>query len=191
MMWQRFVLKQKQKSSEGGFITLEILISIVIALAFVSVAMQTMILAMMIKVQAQEKQRANQLIQEDMEDFQQQIASLTQADLTTFTLIENPGNVCSPSDNTQGYAQALWNAFENRDKDDNEITVNPPNPSYEATRSTQLLGDSGIQFNLNRNINLVSPTTLSIAYQVQESVSGNVIAERYVEVIPDVALECP
>ena len=195
-MWQRIALKHKQKSSQSGFITLEILVSIFIALAFVSVAMQTMVLAMMVKVQAQEKQRANQLIQEDMEDLQQQIASLTQADLTTFDLIDNPGDVCSPANNNEGYGQALWNAFRNKDKDAADITGTLPNPSYAETPSAQLIGSSGTQLGLGRTlVASTSPTTLRIRYQVQEwdgtNFSGDVIAERYVEVIPDVALECP
>ena len=58
------VLKTSQK--EAGFTTLEILIQLLIALGFVAVSMQSLVYAMAMKVQAQEKQRANELIQEDV-----------------------------------------------------------------------------------------------------------------------------
>ena len=64
---QKLLIFKHRKSLDRGFTTFEILISIIIALAFVSVAMQSFVYAMAMKVQAQEKQRANQLIQEDLE----------------------------------------------------------------------------------------------------------------------------
>ncbi|WP_319422309.1 hypothetical protein [Pleurocapsa sp. FMAR1] len=62
-----FKFKKGTPRKETGFTTFEILISLLIALLFVAVSMQSLVYAMAMKVQAQEKQRANELIQEDIE----------------------------------------------------------------------------------------------------------------------------
>ena len=167
-----FQLKHK-KSLSQGFTTLEVLISIIIALAFVSVAMQSFVLAMGMKVIAQEKQRANQLIQEDLE----RIAVLGS------NIAEDHDNKCSPAAYANGYAKELWDDVASG----GDLTV-------------QLLRkadgtESGNTLTLSRTH--VSDTTsnpphrtLKINYKVTDSDSDD-IAERYVEVIPDVALLCP
>ena len=84
--------------------------------------MQSLVYAMAMKVQAQEKQRANQLIQED-------IARLNQLGSTALTPanIGDPAPVCNPVDTLadasttpatpaytayqNSYASALWNAL--------------------------------------------------------------------------------
>lgn len=210
-MWKQIAFKHKQKSKQSGFITLEIVVAMMIALGFVLVSMQTLVLAMMIKVQAQEEQRANQLIEEDIEDIQQQMAILTSDDLGSsgFDLIDNPDDVCSTANYDEGYAMALWNAFTNKDKDGNDISGTLPNPSFQEIPSIRLLSSTSnnnskqlglIRTHVNSDgTGSVSPhATLKIRYQVREwdgtddtGFSGDVIAERYVEVIPDVALECP
>jgi type II secretory pathway pseudopilin PulG len=189
---------QHRKSLNQGFTTLEILISIIIALAFISVAMQSFVLAMGMKVQAQAKQRANQLIQEDLERTNV-LASNIAVDHDAKC---NPAATPAKTAYQNGYAQALWEAVE-------------PAGSTQPTVQLLKMADgttAGKTFVLIRNqIDYVSnPSdpddapyrTLKINYQVQElDDSGNaivddtgnpiVIAERYVEVIPDVALQCP
>ena len=182
-----------KKASDRGFTTLEILISIIVALAFVSFTMQSFVLAMAMKVQAQEKQRANQLIQEDLERIGELATRIT----------EDHDNKCNPIATTgatpktayqNGYAYELWEDLE-------AVTV----PTVNLLVASDGSG-SGKKIGLVRNpINdLTDPSppsdapyrTLKINYQVKEFDSGNnpigdVIAERYVEVIPDVALRCP
>lgn len=183
-MKKLFIFKFRE-ALDRGFTTLEVLVSIIIALAFVSVAMQSFVLAMAMKVQAQEKQRANQLIQEDLERL---------SDLATL-IQEDHDNKCNPVATASvayknGYAYELW-------EDINAVTVPTVN----------LLKTSGKKLGLIRNqINddTTDPSppadapyrTLKINYQVQELDSsdnpiGDIIAQRYVEVIPDVALRCP
>jgi type II secretory pathway pseudopilin PulG len=176
-----------RKSLNQGFTTLEILVSIIIALAFVGVAMQSFVLAMGMKVQAQGKQRANQLIQEDLE----------RTNVLASNIAEDHDDKCNPAAYVDGYANELWDAVE-------------PVGSTQPTVKLLKMADgttAGKTFVLTRNhVSEVSSTfphrTLKINYQVQElDDSGNpvvddtgnpiVIAERYVEVIPDVALQCP
>ena len=155
--------------------------------------MQSFVLGVAMKVQAQEKQRANQLIQEDLERIGE-LATLIQ---------EDHDNKCNPvatgggtprTAYQNGYANELW---------DDLIA--------EAVPTVNLLvasdgSGSGKKIGLIRNqINdLTDPSppsdapyrTLKINYQVKEfdsddNPTGDIIAERYVEVIPDVALRCP
>lgn len=172
-MNQLFKLKHN-KPLDRGFTTVEILISIIIALAFISVAMQSFVLAMGMKVQAQEKQRANQLIQEDLERTN---------NLASNIALNN--DKCNPVNYANGYAKQLRDVVGS------------------TTRTTKLLktatgSGQGETLTLNRNFIIDSDATrskfphqiLKINYQVKDS-DDNVIAERYVEVIPDVALRCP
>ncbi|BAZ43888.1 hypothetical protein NIES4102_08910 [Chondrocystis sp. NIES-4102] len=182
----KLLILQLRKSLNQGFTTLEILISIVIALAFIAVAMQSFVLGMGMKVQAQEKQRANQLIQEDLE----------RSNVLASNIAVN-NNRCNPTLYTDGYAQALWELVEPAG------SVQPTVQLLQRTDGTT----AGKTLVLTRNhISEVSSgfphRILKMNYQVQElnnagnavvDSTGNpiVIAQRYVEVIPDVALQCP
>ena len=172
-----------KKSSSQGFTTFEVLVSIIIALAFVSVAMQSFVLATGMKVIAQEKQRANQLIQEDLE----RVANLANNIAEDHDTKCNPVATAAPNPvktaYQNGYAQDLWDDVASG----GDLTV-------------QLLRkadgtESGNTLTLARthvsNTSSNSPhRTLKVNYQVTDS-DGDVIANRYVEVIPDVALRCP
>lgn len=192
----KLLMFKHKKSLNQGFTTLEILISIIIALAFVSVAMQSFVYAMAMKVQAQEKQRANQLIQEDLEK------------VTTLgsNIAQNHDNKCNPiataaSGSTSaktayqnGYAYELWEDFNAE-----------PQPTAHLLKTTDGTESGKKIGSIRKQINdLTDPSppedapyrTLKINFQVREldssdSATGDVIAERYVEVIPDVALQCP
>ena len=193
-----FKLKHR-KFLDQGFTTLEILISIIIALAFVSVAMQSFVLAMGMKVQAQEKQRANQLIQEDLERLNNLSSNIPAEETsggTTHTFIQRcnaepagGGTVAYAN----GFAQELW---------DDIPAITAPTArllkSADGTVSGKTLtlvrthvsgGDSSATPAIP--VSSTAPhRTLKINYQVTDP-DGDVVAERYVEVIPDVALQCP
>ena len=190
-MKKLFLFKFKQrKSLDRGFTTLEILISIIIALAFVSVAMQSFVYAMAMKVQAQEKQRANQLIQEDLE----------RTNILASNIVADHDNKCNPVATTtpaktayqNGYAQELW---------DDVQPVGFTAPTVQLLKTADGI-TAGKTLTLTRTdvsggnpptipISSTAPhRTLKINYQVKNP-DNNVIAERYVEVIPDVALQCP
>jgi type II secretory pathway pseudopilin PulG len=167
-----FKFKQR-KSLNQGFTTLEILISIIIALAFVSVAMQTFVLAMGIKVQAQEKQRANQLIQEDLERTNNLASNIA----------VDHDNKCFPAAYDNGYAKELWDDLDA----EAEPTVQLLKMSDGTTAGKTL---SLIRTPVSQASSTFPHRTLKINYQVTDP-DNNVIAQRYVEVIPDVALQCP
>lgn len=184
-----------RKSLNQGFTTLEVLVSIIVALAFVSVAMQSFVLAMAMKVQAQEKQRANQLIQEDLENVSILASNLPAEELGltpphTFTqkcsAVPAGGGTVAYAN---GFAKDLW--------DDVSAVTEPTVNLLIAANGTGTGKTLGLSRNHVSNTSSNAPhRTLKINYQVQELDSsnnpiGDVIARRYVEVIPDVALRCP
>ena len=177
---KNFKFEYKKFPKNKGFITLEVLVSILIASAFLAVAMQSLVYAMAIKVQAQEKQRANQLISEDLE--------------TANEFANRNGLVgsCNPANYDDGYAKGLWDVLD-----------------AGGTPTKNLLSDGGgKKLALDRILvggSNVPHRTLKIKYQVWDwngtnflDRGGNIkdatdkpIVETYVEVIPDVALACP
>jgi type II secretory pathway pseudopilin PulG len=186
-----FKLSKRASQKEAGFTTLEILISLVIALLFVAVSMQSLVYAMAMKVQAQEKQRANELIQEDVE-------RINQLGSTALTA------TCDATAYANGYAKALWTA---------SILANPPTKTIiKKINSDGSVGTGGKQLAL-RSFEVSSTAgnstaphrTLKVGYQVWNwdgtnykdknngtlSAGDEPIAETYVETIPDVALQCP
>ncbi len=185
-----FRFKAKTFSKEEGFTTFEVLISLLIALGFVAVSMQSLVYAMAMKVQAQEKQRANELIQEDLE-------RINRLGSTTLT------GTCNASTYSGSYAEALWNAIPSGTqtktiikKIDSSGSVSSGGKQI-ALQRTHVSSTSG---------NSTAPhRTLKVGYQVwnwngtgyTDENGGTIasgdepIAETYVEIIPDVALQCP
>jgi len=180
-------LKRKKSGKQQGFITLEILIALFIALGFVAVSMQTLVYAMGMKVQAQEKQRANQLIQEDIE----QVNELGSTALT---------GACDPANYGGGYAQGLWDSLP---------TATPTKKLLKTSdTSGKVLGLRRVHVSAATTASSDAPhRTLKIRDEVwgwngsnfvdtsgvtvTTSTTEDPIAETYVEVIPDVALACP
>ncbi len=168
-----------RKSLNQGFTTLEILVSILIALAFISVAMQSFVYAMGMKVQAQEKQRANQLIQEDLE----------RTNVLASNIAVDHDNKCNPAAYDNRYAKELWDDLDAVDEPTVQLLKTADGPPVGKTLAlTRTPVSDGSSTAPHR--------TLKINYQVQEldnsgDPTGDVIAQRYVEVIPDVALQCP
>ena len=192
----------KIKNKEEGFITLEVIISLLIALAFVAVSMQSLVYAMAIKVQAQEKQRANQLIQEDIERLNQLGSTLEEATPPATTT-----PVCNATTYNEGFAKALWDAVDATGTQTKTLI-------RKIDTDDGSLDDSGKQLALRRfdisgttagNNSTAPHRTLKVGYQVWDwngtnytasdgtaiTADDNPIAETYVEVIPDAALLCP
>ena len=190
---------------EAGFTTFEILISLLIALSFVAVSMQTLVYAMAMKVQAQEKQRANELIQEDIARINQLGSTLpTPPVASTCNPVATPSSTPPRTAYENGYAKTLWNA---RNFDP---TTPPIKNIIKKIDSSGSVSTGGRQLALRlfevSNGNSTAPhRTLKVGYQVwnwngtdytDENGSTNItgdepIAETYVEIIPDVALQCP
>lgn len=186
---QKLLRFNYRKTCGQGFSTIEVLVSLLAAFAFVSFSLQSFVLGLAIKVQAQEKQRANQLIQADLE-LLSEIGSYISATAGTQTISETCNAIPAgggAAAYAEGYAQDLWNELQVR------------KPDGDDSLSTKLLKtadeENGTTLTLARNhvseTSSVAPhRMLKINYQVTNS-DNEVIAERYVEVIPDVALRCP
>ncbi|MDJ0588551.1 MAG: hypothetical protein QNJ72_00960 [Pleurocapsa sp. MO_226.B13] len=214
-------LRKITQKKEQGFITLEIIVSLLIALAFVAVSMQSLVYAMAMKVQAQEKQRANQLIQEDIERINQLgSTALTPAapaagDPMPPTPVCNPVATAADASTTpatpaytayqNSYANALWTAI-------NATGTQTKNLLEKIDSSDGSVDTGGKEIALRRfhisstNTNSEAPhRTLKVGYQVWDwdgtnyvdsdgtalAAGDEPIAETYVEIIPDVALQCP
>lgn len=187
-----------RKTYDQGFSILEVLVSILVALAFVSFSLQSFVLGVAIKVQAQEKQRANQLIQEDLE-LLSEIGSYLPATTGSQTVQQTCNAIPAAGGAAayaEGYAQDLWNELQNRRADGDDLL------SVKLLKKSN--GDQvGEKLTLARtHVSSTSSTaphrTLKINYQLTKTIKdseGNditiIIAERYVEVVPDVALRCP
>ncbi|AFZ36251.1 hypothetical protein Sta7437_2726 [Stanieria cyanosphaera PCC 7437] len=162
-------ISKKKSKSEAGFSLIEVLVAMLIATFFVVGSMQALVLATMLRVKAQEQQRANQLIQEDTEQIQ-----LTAKNLTV------DYSKCSATGSADGYAKALEDSL----------------PSVPADK--KLLGDEGKTYRLTRTPTPSSSSpykVLRIKYEVKEwngtKLVGDAIATDYIEVIPNAAVQCP
>jgi type II secretory pathway pseudopilin PulG len=194
-----FKLGKRVSQKEAGFSTFEILISLIIALLFVAVAMQSLVYAMAMKVQAQEKQRANELIQEDVERLNQLGSTLPP---TPVPATCNPVGIPSVA-YQNGYAQLLWNSLPGatqtktivkKVKSDGSVDTGGKQIALERLHVSSTIDNSTFPHR-----------TLRIKYKVwnwngtnyTNQIGGAItaanqpIAETYVEVIPDVALQCP
>jgi type II secretory pathway pseudopilin PulG len=195
------VLKSSRK--ESGFTTLEILISLLIALGFVAVSMQSLVYAMAIKVQAQEKQRANELIQEDLERINRLGSTLPTPPVATTC---NPVGIPATA-YPNGYARLLWNTLQTA-APSTATTTSQTKTIIKKIKANGSLDTGGKQIGLKRFeiANNTAPyRTLRVGYQVwywngttftnktggTPAAGNEPIAETYVEVIPDVALQCP
>lgn len=191
--------KTKTTSDQKGFITLEVIVSIAVALAFLMLSFQSIVYAMAIKVQAQEKQKANELIAEDIERMSRLGSN------------NSLGGVCNPVNYAGGYAQSLWNVLEPNSP---SASFPPPTKSLIKTINNDGTDDEkgktlALQrFHFDTNAMNNPPfRTLKVGYRVWRwdtatssfidrnggAIDSNdePIAETFVEVIPDDALSCP
>ena len=204
-------LKIKTNQKDLGFITLEVIVALIVGLAFFAVGLQAFGTAMAMKAQSIEKQRANELIQEDIERISQLGSTLA---------IGTPSPTCNPTGATvadaynNGLAQELWNELIG------EAPANSPNLRKNVvnrvdTTTGAVTNTGGRTIVLERTHvsenggggATVPYRTLKIGYQVWywddatntlrnrnntiPTATDDAIAETYVEVIPDVALSCP
>ena len=182
-MLKQIILNQKKFQSDSGFGLMEVLVAALITFFFVIGSMQALVLATAMRVQAQEKQRASQLIQEYIEQIQFEAEDLaTNHRLCSANAYDTDGSTdfsASPPV-VDSYAQSL--------------AVNLPSiPSPK-----QLLNGAGKTYGLGIVDSTFPGSTakvLKISLEVKEwngsSLIGNAIAEDYIEVIPNAAFECP
>lgn len=202
--WQ---LKIRNQNNNQGFVTIEIIVALLVGLAFFAMAMQSFVYAAAIKVQAQEKQRANQLIQEDMELISQLGADIMNTNLC------NPVGSATGTAYENSYAKALWDALQTEKAGTNTTTtvtrtlIKKTKDDGSGKAAIETDGkELGLQrFHISDGDSDFPHRTLKIGYQVWEwdgtnfknkdggtiTATDKPIAETYVEIIPDVALACP
>jgi Tfp pilus assembly protein PilV len=123
-MLKFIILKTKIHRKDQGFTMLEVLVAGLIAFFFIIGSLQAMVLATMLRVQSLEKERANELIQEDKEaikaranNFAIPVANadptLTELDPaeTSLTAADtNLSNLCNPTSANLGFARLFRDA---------------------------------------------------------------------------------
>lgn len=207
----------KTTEKEQGFITLEVIVALIVGLVFFAVSLQAFGVAMAMKALSQEQQRANELIQEDIERISQLGSNPTLAGVC------EPAGATTADEYDIGYADGLWTALiaavPNGDPAltktvSNKIRTTAGAGAGETVGSIQTGGRTlGLQrFHVSQNgqaaNNVNDPhRTLKVGYKVwywdtvnnnflnrngaAPTPTDNPIAETYVEIIPDVALACP
>ena len=188
----------KRKSSDQGFITLEIIISMLVGFFFIVLALQTVVAGLAFKVLAQKEFGGDRLIQEEVE----RLNDLARVENLTIDAAACDGNWDSGDGNADdGHGQALWNLrFTNN-------TLATPSPADILVVTPNVATNNNIAgrpLTLTATRNITDPggagianpfKVLGINYVVtapDEDGDGALeeIARRYVEVIPDEALEC-
>lgn len=189
-MLKLILFKTKIPQKDQGFTMLEVLVAGLITFFFIIGSLQAMVLATMIKVQSLEKERANEIIQEDKEAIK--------ARATNFAIPAgtNLSNLCDPPAAANGFAQlfiASNNGLAGLNVPRNKKVLNSYD-SNETKGRTLLLSRTAI------NTGQYPFKTLTISYQVNRTLNGTtpdltdsnrLIATDTLEVMPNVALQCP
>ena len=170
-----FISKSKVLQKEQGFTMFEVLVGTLIASAFVTISMQALITATMARVKAQEKEAASQWIQEEIETVKF-LAENHPMD-NSKCLADTDGN--GTSSYGEGYAQAL------KDEVDKVLLPDRPLLGYNL-RLTRNYIDKEVDNDFPYKV-------LKIKYTVETVKDGKNknIAEDYIELMPNVALQCP
>ena len=159
------MFKPKLPNQDQGFTLIEVLIAILIATIFVTVAMQMMVIATVFKVRAQEFSEATNWIQEDLEDVKFQASQYSDT------------SKCSVLTSDDGFADGF------RDLLTEPIPKTFRNgKQFNLTRTTT-------PFSIAPG---TAPyDVLQVSYDVSPTSGGSSIAKFYTEVIPNGALQCP
>jgi type II secretory pathway pseudopilin PulG len=191
-MLKFIILKTKRHRKDQGFTMLEVLVAGLIAFFFIIGSLQAMVLATMLRVQSLEKERANELIQEDKE--------AVKALATNFQIpnTANLSNLCAPNDPANGFAQLFSTSATGL-----QGLAVPDNKKVLSTYSDTSATAPGRTLLLTRipTVGTTAPfKTLIINYQVDRTIDGTnpdltdlnrLIATDTLEVMPNVALQCP
>ena len=160
--------KQNQQTQKG-FTTLEVLVSGLTLTTFMLMSMQLITLSAFSRVKAQIKTEADTWISDHITDSKYLASNIIRDD-----------SKCSVSNYNDGYAKELANL----------IDTNYPVSSREIL---------GVDYKLQRTYETASSAAphkvLTITNKIRKWEGGNYtgdpVAEARVEIIPDVALECP
>lgn len=146
------MFKPKLSKQEQGFTLVEVLVAILIATIFITVAMQMMVIASVFKVKAQENTEATTWIQEDLETVRYQAGKLLFTALTGVT--------------TAGASSIIVRSPNNS----TDLAVNGTLKIGSDSGSYKITGISGPALN---NVTGINETTLNITPQLTKTQVAN------------------
>lgn len=167
-------LKLHQHRSQG-FTLIEVMVSIILLTAFLSIGMTALATASLVKARANATTFAGNWIEEDLEQVR------AQANLVTYT-----SSRCNPSGTNLGFAYALQQNL-------NSVAV--------ARGGTYTMPGTDRTYTLDRTVTVSSTApyeVLQLVYTVQASQSSSTpalnsnstVTTMYTEVIPNAAFQC-
>jgi type II secretory pathway pseudopilin PulG len=192
----------KAHDADAGFTLIEVILAAIILMAFVAISAQSIVLSQFIRIKAQERARANQAIQEDVE-----LLRLISADNSSI----NPNaKTCAATTANTGYANSLqtnfttfktsysstYGAIDNSFTSEN-VSFSSNNFNYRIRLRRQIetsTNDSSINFKALRiryRVETTKKSANSNAFNIECNYSNNCVLDDYIEVIPNVALRCP
>jgi hypothetical protein len=179
----KYCLIARSRAAEAGFTMSEVLVAILITTTFVSVALQGMVVAMLLKAKALHVSEANQWVQTDIESIRAKIT------LSQLPLGDNQSK-CHPVSADRGFAALIG---------DNLVGVASASATDRNLPPLVATSKTGKTFQIVRTLSI--PNTienaqfkiLGIQYLVIPSMGTNLappIFQSYTEVMPDAALQC-
>ncbi len=173
----------RSKSDRDGFTLSEVLVAILLATTFTSVALQGMVVAMLLKSKALQLAEANQWVQTDLETIR---ASIT---VSRFPFAEHQSK-CDPESIEGGFAAAIGDNLAGSKMTssvDRHLTpLTATSRTGKAFRIVRILSIPNIPENSRFKI-------LGIEYLVVPMSGANLeapIFQSYTEVMPNAALQC-
>lgn len=186
-------LNQKTLETEEGFAILEVLVAALISFMFVVGSLQAMVLATVLRVQAQEQALSVQGIQEDIESIK-----------ATADNLAADNSLCSATTFASGYADALLGQYfggtptYDYTADATSYALDQSFLGYTMRLNRDFLGDGRLIDGTEDDATDIAESTaphkiLKVRYVVESVKSGvtEEITEHYAEIIPNAALQCP
>jgi hypothetical protein len=179
----KYCLIARSRAAEAGFTMSEVLVAILITTTFVSVALQGMVVAMLLKAKALHISEADRWVQTDIERIRARIT------LSQLPLAENQSK-CHPVSADRGFAALM---------SDNLVGVGSVSTTDRTLPPLVATSKTGKTFQIVRTLSI--PNTpenaqfkiLGIQYLVIPNMGTNLeapIFQSYTEVMPDAALQC-
>ena len=179
----KYCLIARSRATEAGFTMSEVLVAILITTTFVSVALQGMVVAVLLKAKALHVSEANQWVQTDIESIRAKIS------LSQLPLGDNQSK-CHPVSADRGFAALIGDTL---------VGISPVSATERNLPPLVATSKTGKTFQIVRTLSI--PNTpennnfkiLGIEYLVIPSMGTNLeapIFQSYTEVMPDAALQC-
>lgn len=177
-------------SNTHGFTTIEVLVSLLLALTFSGIAVQSIVTAAAIRVRAQESSDAANWVKTDLNVITNQARDLGGYDTTTGTYSDIQTNRCLATNATAGFANLLQNS---PDIHPNPSSADPIIGSDDTDTQLSSIGDRPYTIRRQTSISDENPQILRVEYDVYRGTNIStdpIIYSYYSEVIPGVTFAC-